>query len=316
MKKFFSVLLATIALTCLCACGASNKSEEAKDDEQIEAKQPVRIEVNCNSNLFFSRYDLRILVDDTELGTLDHGTSNAYETELTEGKHTLAIQKRDDASVDGLSEFEVQPEEMVVSCTVACTSSQVEIKDFKAITKAEKELAEREAEEQAKREEEGKQTEATPQTTEEEKALESEESEEHTNTASKPDKNAEQTDVPITTADPTFAAFLTTENTSEISSFVSSHQGRTIEFDGYIANIMHHESYSTRYDFLIYVGDSGSAIGPMFKIEDAGISDLKLSGNVPDSLHEGMNIRIKARLIEYNSVSGLCMIDPEETSLR
>ncbi|MDM5293223.1 DUF4839 domain-containing protein [Peribacillus simplex] len=71
-----------------------------------------------------------------------------------------------------------------------------------------------------------------------------------------------------------------------VGEFAKRYDGRTIEFDGNIANMMHHENYTTRYDILIYAGDYSetTAIGPSFNFEDVNISDLKLTGSeIPEN---------------------------------
>ena len=66
-----------------------------------------------------------------------------------------------------------------------------------------------------------------------------------------------------------------------IGEFAKKYAGRTIEFDGNIANMMQHGNYKTRYDILIYAGDYSetTAIGPNFKFEDVNVFDLNLTGS-------------------------------------
>ena len=47
------------------------------------------------------------------------------------------------------------------------------------------------------------------------------------------------------------------------------------------------------------------------------VSDLKLTGsNIPDIISEGQNLRITAKVIEYNAVSGLFFLEPVSTEIR
>jgi hypothetical protein len=105
-----------------------------------------------------------------------------------------------------------------------------------------------------------------------------------------------------------------------ISIFAKKYSGRTIQFDGYIANMTPHGNYKTRFDLLIYTGNYGQSPGNAlsFKFEDINIvSDLKLTGsNIPEYISEGQNLRITAIVIEYKEVSGLFFLEPVSTEIR
>lgn len=117
-----------------------------------------------------------------------------------------------------------------------------------------------------------------------------------------------------------FEKLLVSYDYSFISKFASSYKGRTIQFDGNIANMMYHGSYKTRYDILIYSGDysTTSAPGPSFKFEDVNIiNDLKLTGdNIPDSIKEGQNFRFTAEILYFDYNSGLFFLKPVKTEVR
>ncbi|MGL4971649.1 MAG: DUF4839 domain-containing protein, partial [Culicoidibacterales bacterium] len=55
---------------------------------------------------------------------------------------------------------------------------------------------------------------------------------------------------------PEFAALLA-ENVdyASISNFVAENKGKTISFQGHIANMANHGNYTTRFDVLIYIGE-------------------------------------------------------------
>ena len=105
-----------------------------------------------------------------------------------------------------------------------------------------------------------------------------------------------------------------------ISEFAKKYAGKTIEFNGNIAHVMPHENYKTRYDFLIYAGDysetSGSG-GPSFKFKDVNVSDLHLTGSkIPENIVAGQNIRIIAKVVEYNEKQALFFLTPISTEIR
>lgn len=105
-----------------------------------------------------------------------------------------------------------------------------------------------------------------------------------------------------------------------ISEFAEKYSGRIIQFDGYIAHMMPHDGYETRFDLLIYTGNYGESSGNAlsFKFEDINIVwDLKLTGpNIPEYISEGQNLRITAEVLEYKEASGLFFLEPVSTEIR
>jgi len=118
-----------------------------------------------------------------------------------------------------------------------------------------------------------------------------------------------------------FAAVLNTKDPGDqiIKEFAVKYAGRTIEFDGNIANMSNHGDYTTRYDFLISPWDYSetSISGPNFKFEDCSVFDLNLIGdNVPDSIGMGDNLHFVAKIINYDETSQLFYIDPISAEVR
>lgn len=105
----------------------------------------------------------------------------------------------------------------------------------------------------------------------------------------------------------------------QIGKFADKYSGRTIKFDGSIGAMNQHESYKTRYDILIGFGDGGRATrGPSFQFRDVNTtSDLHYKGsNVPDAIGRGDNLRITARVGEFNSNQCLFFLEPVFTEFR
>ena len=102
--------------------------------------------------------------------------------------------------------------------------------------------------------------------------------------------------------------------------FASQYEGQLIEFDANIALMAPHEDSKTRNDMLIYVGDYSETdqIGPSFKYDDVNVAlDLGLTGsNIPDSIGTGDNIRVVARVEDFNSDTGLFFLEPVATEMR
>lgn len=104
-----------------------------------------------------------------------------------------------------------------------------------------------------------------------------------------------------------------------LSSFVDANKGKTIEFDGAIYNIMNHENYNTRFNFLIFAHDydiDSGGVGPAFRVTNITPANFNFTDESVESVKEGMNIKIKATIVGYNEVQDLLEIKPIETSLR
>ncbi len=118
-----------------------------------------------------------------------------------------------------------------------------------------------------------------------------------------------------------FAALLAVSDPCDeaLAPFADKYGGRTIEFDGSIANMANHGDYDTRYDILIAPGNKGpeSTVGPSFKFEDKNVFDLNLTGsNVPNSVGEGDRFRFVAEIVEYNQTQCLLFLEPVSTRVR
>ncbi|MCW3038298.1 MAG: hypothetical protein JWM31_203 [Solirubrobacterales bacterium] len=130
-------------------------------------------------------------------------------------------------------------------------------------------------------------------------------------------------DVPLTVQNnEDFAALLgiTDPSVAAVGEFAAEYQGRTIAFDGNVAYMNHHGDYTTRYDILINAGNysESSSAGPNFQFRDVNTtSDLRLTGsNVPDTIGTGDNLRIVARVVDYNSTQQLLFLEPISTEVR
>lgn len=102
--------------------------------------------------------------------------------------------------------------------------------------------------------------------------------------------------------------------------FGSKYKGRIIEFDGVIAAMNLHGDYDTRFDILIFVGDSvdSDLTGPSFRFTNVNIMDLNLTGSIiPDTIGVGQKLRITARIDQYDAGrSDLFFLDPVSNEIR
>ncbi|MGY2129373.1 DUF4839 domain-containing protein [Blastococcus sp. SYSU DS0617] len=113
---------------------------------------------------------------------------------------------------------------------------------------------------------------------------------------------------------------LTDPGAAAVGKFAAEYRGRTIEFDGNIAYMNTHGGYTTRYDLLIGTGDYSETTspGPNFQFQDVNITnDLHLAGpNIPDTIGIGDNLRVVARVGDYNGTQALLFLEPVRTEVR
>lgn len=132
MKKWYIVLLVMICGMFLISCGNKEKAKE-KVEEKVEVlKYNVDLEVECNENLLLSKYDVRVLVNDTELGILEHGKTEKYSVELEKGECVFRVENEEDNTIDGTIKFDVA-EDMKLKCKLYCKSDQIKIEQMQEV---------------------------------------------------------------------------------------------------------------------------------------------------------------------------------------
>lgn len=132
MKKWYIVLLVMICGMFLISCGNKEKAKE-KVEEKVEVlKYNVDLEVECNENLLLSKYDVRVLVNDTELGILEHGKTEKYSVELEKGECVFRVENEEDNTIDGTIKFDVA-EDMKLKCKLYCKSDQIKIEQIQEV---------------------------------------------------------------------------------------------------------------------------------------------------------------------------------------
>ena len=288
MKKKFIVVIFAMIVIGLTACQSEQSETNQEEKMQVE-KFAVQVEIACEENLLFSRYDVNIFIDGELLGTLEHGATDTYTAELVEGEHTLKAEKEDESVVDGTVEFEVS-ENTELSYQLSLSRDQIEIEKI-------------EPEQDVSQKEEKTDEESTKKIKDTEKNKDDAEEVLNVN-------NCEE-----------LAALLSLKDEFDpsIAEFASKYQGRTIEFDGNVAYVSSHEGYNTRFDYLIYAGDysESEVSGPSFQFEDVNYYDLHLEGdNVPDTFDVGLNIHVVAKIEEYDSGTGLFKLNPVKITIR
>ena len=296
MKRLLIVFMSFMMILGLTACGGIKTETEKPEGE----KYTVKIEIACIENLFFSKYDVNIFLDNEVIGTLEHGATDIYTIEIEEGEHTLKVEKEDESSVDGAIKFNVS-EDMELRYKISLSSSQIEIGE----NVEEEDITEEESSKEEK---------------EVEKERESEESEVTEEDEANGEEESETEEILTVDNCEELAAILSLKDEfdTSIKVFAEKYDGRIIEFDGNVAYVSPHENYDTRFDYLIYVGDyNEDFLGPSFQFENVNYYDLHLKGdNVPDTFGIGINIHIVAEIEEYDEKSGLFKLTPVAITMR
>lgn len=318
------IFLAVIIFLCFMwlssmfsSCSSSNTEEpeslnEAVAEDKLNApsgkrKHSVSLEIDCERNVMFSKYDIEVALDGEVLGTIDHGGKDTYDLKLAKGKHTLRVTEDGSSSVDGKATFKV-PEKTELTFKVTCTNSQVEIEEVIESDEAETDEAK-----------DATDTEDTGGAPSYSQADQSEQNDTGTSSASISEE--EPTDSPneALTVDNSsdLKAFLSVSDPldSTVSRFVQNNTGKTIEFDGNIATYSSHEGAKTRFDFLIHAGDYSpdSVRGPEMQFEDCNIYDLNTD---MDTIPQQQNVHVVATILEYDSNTGIVKLDPQRVTSR
>lgn len=116
MRRVVSGLLA-ILVTLLVLCSAATASSVYK----------VTISIHFDSNLFFSRYDVDMYINDLELERLPHGKDYLGSFYAEEGPNILYFYKHDNKSVNGAIKFNVEGD-TTIACSLHCYNNEVELK--------------------------------------------------------------------------------------------------------------------------------------------------------------------------------------------
>lgn len=126
MKKILKIILSLFLVLFIVSCG--DKVVKKEEDPNLP-KHSVEINVKCDGNLIFSKYDVDVYIDDEKVVTIKHGENYVDIVKLTEGKHALVFKNKDDKSVEGKVEFLIK-EDTKLNYQIHCNNDKVRIKDL------------------------------------------------------------------------------------------------------------------------------------------------------------------------------------------
>lgn len=408
-----------VVIIVLVLGGCDKSSEEVSHTKGTTSGGDIEVSITieCEENLFFSRYDLDVYVDDGLQGSLDHGATKEFALGLDEGNHTLCIAERGDSSVDGSVDFSVEGSTSL-KYRAKCTNQQVEIEQINSLNPpiSADEVPSMYHDEIHRAFEDAGFTNIS-EVEVRDLAIDQRGSNWHAGAVSingsdaftaedlffaddeivityhvLADLNAPASssslegrnyqevvslfedagfiNVTTTTTGASGAAGTVSEvriggifgdsdfstsdtfafdagveityyegesaqndssdaesvpeadlnrllnqNSMDASWFSSAYKGRTITFDGWVADVQHHENYDTRWDVLILKGNSGDASSDLsFRLTDVSLFDMNTDND--EMPWEGDNITITAVVGDYNATSGWLELDPVSISFR
>ena len=328
-----------------------------------EPEYAVSLEIECEENLLFSKYDVDVYVDDSMQGTISHGTTETYNLNLTKGLYEIKFVSAEDDEVTGKVSIDIHQNESL-KYKISCTSSQIDVETIQGTVSkhGEDEAAMPQSASSYKYQnyvdvqtelseagftnisfeilydivigwtEEGEvDSISVDGNTEFEQGqifkkdvaivityhMPKEDAPDEPHENETPNSTTEPTENLTAENCPDLAAMLS--NKAEIddsySAFATKYKGRIIEFDGRIDYCTKHGDYNTRFDYLVSAGDydPDHQIGPSFKFEDVNYYDLNTD---LDTVSVGLNVRIVAEVISFDSNSGLFYLEPVAVTAR
>lgn len=108
------------------------KEKEFQSDDEVliryhgYAKCNVKIHVDFVPNLIFSKYDVNLLLNGIEQGTLTHGEDQDFEFSIDPGEYTLTFESAESSSVKGEVTLTVDCD-IEASYKIACFSDKVSV---------------------------------------------------------------------------------------------------------------------------------------------------------------------------------------------
>lgn len=92
-----------------------------------EPEYEISIEVKCEENWFFDKYDIDVYINDEYESTLAHGSSEKYVVAATKGNYVVKFVNAEDEEITGQTTIEVSKNEDF-KFEISCHSSEIKVK--------------------------------------------------------------------------------------------------------------------------------------------------------------------------------------------
>lgn len=126
MKKL--VVRSLLVLLCICLIAGCISASLA--DSAGKEKYKLKLDISFESNLIFSKYNVKLQLDGKQIALMRHGKSYTGTQTVSSGSHVIRFVKEDDNKVTGRAEVYVEADTNF-SCTIHATSGEVEVSDLK-----------------------------------------------------------------------------------------------------------------------------------------------------------------------------------------
>lgn len=129
MKK----LAAFGLIVCICFCLVISCMSFSFAEDNNEDTYKLKITVDFDSNLMFSRYNVKLKLDGKQIALMQHGQGYTGTQVVSAGNHVLTFVKEDDDKVTGRAEVYVD-NGTSFSCRIHATRDEVEVSELKILS--------------------------------------------------------------------------------------------------------------------------------------------------------------------------------------
>lgn len=91
---------------------------------ELQSNRSVTLNIHCEENLVFSKYGIKVYVDNNEIGSIVHGGEGSYTLDLPDGQYVVRFANDENDSVDGTSELEIKSD-VIVEYKLECKKDKV-----------------------------------------------------------------------------------------------------------------------------------------------------------------------------------------------
>lgn len=103
-----------------------DKEEEVIINYHVYKKCMITMHVEFVPNIFFSKYDVELKMNDESQDTLEHGESKDFEFIVEPGEYEFVFEEEGNSSVDGTKTLDVKGD-INISLKITCHSDQIDI---------------------------------------------------------------------------------------------------------------------------------------------------------------------------------------------
>lgn len=122
----------TVDIVSIKGSSDFNKGQEYRPIDEVVVryhtyvKCGVKVNVEFVPNWFFSKYDVKLRLDDNSEGNMEHGVDKTFELKMDPGEHTITFESKDSSSTKGEVALMVDCD-MEVAYRIYCHSDNIRV---------------------------------------------------------------------------------------------------------------------------------------------------------------------------------------------